>query len=547
MKYPLTLVWVVVILSLAHCSETPVTVSPTAPVAERQTTSEDSAPLPPELVKSAEQFQRFVNKELPEKEHKALLARCAEKPDENLFCFSYLNFEKLESDVKTKRKKGPPRAKRLRAKIAKGEITNWDDLRATPVNALLRGLSALSPREQRLVREKAEAETRCPNFVAPALAATLEDELPEGISPLELAGLYQKGGVCPMEPADQESLLCRAGLFYFLAQKYDEATQMLTLATKVDKAYTGRSLYWLYRSKTAQKDTSGAAAVLTQMRERYPFSFHTLVALSSNKLDPGEVLKRNLPAGSKRSQTTPEVNRLLDQLETLRKLEHREAAAKVLAWAVAESEESEPEVRVYIAQLKDDRLEYRAKISLLSDVLYKHPTLVAKETMELYFPKVYYPIFEKNASGLDPYFLLSVARQESAFNPRAVSSAKAKGLLQIQPKTGRRFWSQKRMDLGDPDTNVQIGSRYLQELLRKTNGQVHFALAAYNAGENRLAIWEMRYQTTEPVLFIDLIPFRETREYVASILRNYFWYRRIHAPIDSYKNVFDLNVTKNVE
>lgn len=509
-------------------------------------TSEEVAPASQKQIDQAAQFARFLKKQLPQKELDALLEQCSNRPSENEFCFSVVNFERFESNLKKARRGKVVRSKRLRPKIVKGEIANWDEMRGASINSLLKGINASSPSEIRKMDERAKAETACPNNVAAALAASYEDDLPESVSPLDLAKLYEKGGKCQAkEPADQETLLCRAGLFYFLGQHYTEAEAAFAQASSVEKAFTARSLYWLFRARTALKDSSGAEKAIEQLRSKYPFSFHTLVALTTNSQDPGDILKKTASLAIKRSQTAPDINHLIDQVELLRRIDYREAASKVLSWAIADAQEAEPELRLYLAELKNDMSDYGLRISLLSEVLYKFPSLVTRETMDLYFPKVYFPIFEKNASGIDPYFLLSVARQESAFNQRAVSRAKAKGLLQILPKTARRFWSQKKMDLTDPDTNVQIGSRYLQELLRKTNGQVHFALAAYNAGESRIAIWETRYQTTEPVLFIDLIPYRETREYVASILRNYFWYRRIHAPADVEKKVFDLNITKN--
>lgn len=567
MKFRQKATWLVVavlILAATRCAENQVTeTSPAESTelksatsladAERDPTTENKAEPAPELpaptdkqIKHAEQFTRFLKKKLPQKELDALLEQCSNRPDENDFCFSVANYERLENNLKKARRGKVVRSKRIRPKVVKGEIANWDELRAASLNSLLKGINSSSPSEIRKMDEKAQAETTCPNNVAAALAASYEDDLPESVTPLDLAKLYEKGGKCPAkEPADQETLLTRAGLFYFLGQSYAEAEAMFSKASAIENAFTGRSLYWLFRARTALKDKDGAEKALEKLRSKYPFSFHTLVALTTNSQDPGDILKRTASLAVKRSQTAPEINRLIDQVELLRRIDHRDAAGKVLSWAIAEAQEAEPELRLYLAELKTDMSDYGLRISLLSEVLYKHPTLVNRETMDLYFPKVYFPTFEKNASGIDPYFLLSVARQESAFNVRAVSRAKAKGLLQILPKTARRFWSQKKMDLSDPDTNVQIGSRYLQELLRKTNGQVHFALAAYNAGENRIAIWETRYQTTEPVLFIDLIPYRETREYVASILRNYFWYRRIHAPVDTEKKVFDLNITKS--
>ena len=126
----------------------------------------------------------------------------------------------------------------------------------------------------------------------------------------------------------------------------------------------------------------------------------------------------------------------------------------------------------------------------------------------------------------DPYFLLAIARRESAFNPNAVSSANARGLLQVLPTTGRRL--KRRPNLFDPETNVAVGAQYVIELLKRTEGHIHYTLAAYNAGPGKLKGWTRSYPTDDPILFIDLIPFKETREYVGSVLRNYYWYRRIH-------------------
>ena len=239
------------------------------------------------------------------------------------------------------------------------------------------------------------------------------------------------------------------------------------------------------------------------------------------------------------------MNSLIEQVEVLHHYGFEQSAARVLDWAVADSQGVEPELKIYLAELKKEQGDYVSKITLLSDVLYNHPSLISRQTMEQYFPKTYFPIFEKHASGIDPYFLLAIARRESAFNTRAVSSANARGLLQVMPETRKKLKIEG--DLLDPDSNVAIGARYIQELLKMVNGQVHLAVAAYNAGPHRVNTWVIRYQVTEPVLFIDLIPFRETREYVASVLRNYYWYRRIHeggGKISSERNLVELATGK---
>ncbi|MFM8269950.1 MAG: lytic transglycosylase domain-containing protein, partial [Pseudomonadota bacterium] len=263
------------------------------------------------------------------------------------------------------------------------------------------------------------------------------------------------------------------------------------------------------------------------LKTKYPFSFHTLMALHSAKEDPGDILKKSTPSLLTRSEQAPQMNNLIEQVELLNETGFKKSADKVMSWILADSEKAEPEFMIYISDIKQSQGNYLSQLQILTDVLYANPHLTSKSVMERYFPKLYFPIFEKHSQGLDPYLLMSIARRESAFNPRAVSRARAKGLMQISPHTQRRLSSIK--NVFDPEANISIGSRYISDLIKKSNGLIHLALAGYNAGPNRVDLWLARYPSSDPVLFIDLIPFKETREYVASVLRNYYWYRRIHS------------------
>jgi soluble lytic murein transglycosylase len=82
-------------------------------------------------------------------------------------------------------------------------------------------------------------------------------------------------------------------------------------------------------------------------------------------------------------------------------------------------------------------------------------------------------------------------------------------------------------ELFNPSTNIQVGSKYFSSLMRTYGGDAELALAAYNAGPHRVDQWIKRYPVKDRILFLDLIPFKETREYVAAIARNYFWYVRL--------------------
>jgi len=133
---------------------------------------------------------------------------------------------------------------------------------------------------------------------------------------------------------------------------------------------------------------------------------------------------------------------------------------------------------------------------------------------------------------LDPFLVCSLIRQESFFRPSIGSSAGAIGLMQMMPATARLLNKELRLDhperkLTTPAINLRLGCRYLRKLLDRYNGSVEHALAAYNAGESRVDNWQLDL-SNEPEWFTEQIPFSETRTYVKTILRNYFYYRRFY-------------------
>lgn len=125
---------------------------------------------------------------------------------------------------------------------------------------------------------------------------------------------------------------------------------------------------------------------------------------------------------------------------------------------------------------------------------------------------------------LDPSLTFALLRKESAFRPDAVSSAGAMGLMQVMPQTGRQMArlqdSRLRSSraLLDPETNLDLGGAYLRTVLDRFDGNVILAAAAYNAGPRRVDEWLSRYADLPPEIWIETISFRETRDYVKSIL-----------------------------
>jgi len=136
-------------------------------------------------------------------------------------------------------------------------------------------------------------------------------------------------------------------------------------------------------------------------------------------------------------------------------------------------------------------------------------------------------------NSLDPVLVASLIRQESNFNPLATSPVGARGLMQVMPAVGRTIAKSKGIagysdeSLYDPVVNIELGTRHLSSLFRRTSN-IERVLAAYNAGESRVARWIQKKGSDDPEVFTERIPFVETRDYVRSIVRNRAFYSTLY-------------------
>ena len=153
-----------------------------------------------------------------------------------------------------------------------------------------------------------------------------------------------------------------------------------------------------------------------------------------------------------------------------------------------------------------------------------------REEWELLFPLPWWGQIKEKADALqlDPYLVAGLIRQESEFNPDARSRSDARGLMQLLPSTAKGMAKQVSghkshfdvASLSVPSINVAYGTTYLRKVLNLFNGSLEEAVAAYNAGENRVSQWLQQSSFEEPAEFVESIPFTETREYVQAVLRN---------------------------
>ncbi|MEO7458101.1 MAG: lytic transglycosylase domain-containing protein, partial [Gemmatimonadaceae bacterium] len=151
-----------------------------------------------------------------------------------------------------------------------------------------------------------------------------------------------------------------------------------------------------------------------------------------------------------------------------------------------------------------------------------------------------YPVLHEDAlveeskrNGLEPSLVAGLIRQESSWNPRAVSPATARGLMQLMPSVGASIAASRKYPLWnqallfDPDVSLELGTAHLASSLTRGVPSER-ALAAYNAGASRVARWVKRPGTDDEELFTEWIPFTETRDYVRIVLRNAAVYRALY-------------------
>jgi soluble lytic murein transglycosylase len=179
---------------------------------------------------------------------------------------------------------------------------------------------------------------------------------------------------------------------------------------------------------------------------------------------------------------------------------------------------------------------YPPAIDLANELLVSAGTPpLPQELAGLFFPIAHEEVVRAEAArnGLDPLLLFALIKQESAYGEGAVSPAGALGLMQLMPTTAESLSRELsepppvREDLLSSPANVRLGARYLAKLLSQFKGNLFCALAAYNAGPQRVTTWQRNWGTLPFDAFVELIPLEETRNYVKSIVRNYVFYAQL--------------------
>jgi tetratricopeptide (TPR) repeat protein len=157
----------------------------------------------------------------------------------------------------------------------------------------------------------------------------------------------------------------------------------------------------------------------------------------------------------------------------------------------------------------------------------------AQDLLKVLYPRTH--ILTLQDMSQDPFLMLALVREESRFDPFAISRSGAIGLAQIMPATGAMIAEElgyqdfHTQNLFDVETNLKFGSFYLKKMITRF-GNPEYALAAYNAGPHRVTEWLSRLDHNSLDEFVENIPFSETRKYVKRVLATYWSYSRIYSP-----------------
>jgi len=314
-----------------------------------------------------------------------------------------------------------------------------------------------------------------------------------------------------------------------------------------DSSEVPAALYWRARLAEEDGDVAVASAYYEKISERFRnFYYGPLAREREGKLKvvgdpPHFALLDHVPPISgveNIADDDPPEDSL--RLEKARLLENGGLLDFALREVKAAGDEDKGSwVPAETARMYQDADRYDAAVETLKHIVPNYFALdltnLPRSYWEALFPKPYWPDVKRfaTANGLDPYLVASLIRQESEFNPSAISNKNALGLMQLLPHVGKGQAKQIKLrhfstpQLLTPTINIELGTRYFRSLVEEFGG-FEYALAAYNAGDDRVKAWQSAGKYRDVQEFVESIPFTETREYVQAIMRNANVYRQLY-------------------
>lgn len=353
-------------------------------------------------------------------------------------------------------------------------------------------------------------------------------------------------------PSDPDAALCHWKVTWQHYMRRDaDAAQMLRdhLRLYPGSDQASASLYFLGRLAQNAGDMPSARAFFNEAATEYPNQFYATVSRERisklPKAVPSETVGEFLKTVSfpQRARTqdftvTPAAKVRTQRAALLAKAGMKDLAENELRFG-ADQGEQPVVLGMELAKLlsADDPAQSMRYIKRYARGYLLTPISSApNEFWRMAFPLPYRAPLDRHTKqyDVDLYLMAGLIRQESEFDPKAVSVAKARGLTQIMPSTGRDLAKRLKVSyslpkLLEPEFNLQLGTYYFSWLTKQLNGNTEATIASYNAGMSRAKTWLTWNEFKEPAEFIETVPITQTREYVQAVLRNAAAYREIYA------------------
>jgi len=379
---------------------------------------------------------------------------------------------------------------------------------------------------------------RFPTQTAAASAAYLLADLAHDVGSLaEARARYRQATV--LAPGSEPAGLARMRLagIAFARRDYQTALQhyQAYLASFPNGPRAAQARYWAALSELELGHQDAARQLLRQIRAGDPFSYYSVRAADRLGENFWNVTVEPSPARNPSQQRL--VTHALARLELLNELGWDEAARFELGHARRHFAPWDGALYA-LAEGLIERGFTRTGIAMGWD-LYRREGAWNIRLLRIIYPFPYQQMIlaEADERNVDPFLAAGIIRQESMFDPHAVSAAGAIGLMQLMPATARALASTLAVRkfqpglLERPDVNLHLGMAFLADQLHTWNARVVPVLAAYNAGPARVARWRALPEWGRDELFTERIPYQETRDYVKTVQRNAALYRALYATV----------------
>ncbi len=339
---------------------------------------------------------------------------------------------------------------------------------------------------------------------------------------------------------------------YRVARYRDVGDELRQLGDQRDNDFEPQALYWMGRAAELSQQPH-ARDVYAQLCQQYVYTYYCQLArervdISLPERPASEPVSTTVPMNAG-TPTNGEATRAVSpRAEIEQQPAYRRAielktlglesdAVRELT-GLTERYSRDPDVLMALATMLNEVGAYHHALRLVRarfrDKLERTGGIVDPSLWKVAYPTGLVPLIKgQGASQVDPYLVAAIIREESQFDRQAVSRVGAIGLMQVMPATANSVTQRLglpavgRDDLFDQETNIQIGVRYVEQLLEQFSGNIVLTIASYNAGPIVVRSWIALHPGRSQDEFIELIPYQETRQYVKRVLRSYREYLRL--------------------